>query len=827
MKTMYVAYLPILILSVTSVSARADTVALWLFDDPPGSRTAIDVSGNGYHLTLGPDAAIVGGGKFGNALDANATAKDFMGAYRSNVEAPLNPADSDWTLECWVKTKPGMEANWDRIWGISGVTKNFFDYGNDDRRQVVNVYRGNTRAGNDNIGTPDLTADRDFHHLALVYDSTEHELTYYFDGRRQWAFPMTWDAVKGEAQLQIGMRGETLYRNFEGYLDEMRFSDEVLYEGEQFELPASLTRPYLITPTAEISFVAFVGGVNPESQTLQVLTNADPPDWKIVETIDWLEVEDGEVVTLAADITNLAADEYRGSVTVQSGQAHIPPLTIPARLRVLDLSEMKDIGNRKQLFIDRRFIQRSENVELAVNPAQKMGAVLTPDSWELGCGLPARVFEEDGKFKMYYGAYTEASHSRSMAYAQSDDGLRWTKPNLGLVEIHGNKNNNVLFTAEGNTMPEIAMVYRDDRDIPQRRYKLFMGTRHAPEFDPEKDGLYAYVSADGLRFEKVRRVLPKFIDNPVVPNWDPRIGKYVIFTRAFNYEDDNQRQIGRIVTDDLLQPWPLKPDSTNQRERVNTEDIDVVLKADAALDPYSDLYYNNGFVYPWAEDVYLMFITPFRHFSPSRQPWFQTRSPGIWEDFGLIETQLAVSRDGIHWDRPARVPYFPMGFSDEGDRWTTVMGNGMIRVGNYVYQYYNSGGMTHDSAVVRPEHAGLIEAKGRIFALRQRLDGFMSADTDHEGGWLMTPPFKFKGNHLRLNIDTGAMGTAFVEMRDLNERPIPGFTLQEAEEVGGNYIDQKVYWNGTTDVSSLAGQPVRLYFKLNRAKLYAFQFAED
>ena len=46
-------------------------------------------------------------------------------------------------------------------------------------------------------------------------------------------------------------------------------------------------------------------------------------------------------------------------------------------------------------------------------------------------------------------------------------------------------------------------------------------------------------------------------------------------------------------------------------------------------------------------------------------------------------------------------------------------------------------------------------------------------------------------------------------------------------EVGGNFLDQAVYWKGKPDVSSLAGRPVRLLFKLKRAKLYAFQFTRD
>src|SRR5437899_12305027 len=96
---------------------------------------------------------------------------------------------------------------------------------------------------------------------------------------------------------------------------------------------------------------------------------------------------------------------------------------------------------------------------------------------------------------------------------------------------------------------------------------------------------------------------------------------------------------------------------------------------------------------------------------------------------------------------------------------------------------------------------------GGIGVVRQRLDGFIAADADHRGGWLETPPRIFKGSQLRLNIDTGAMGTAFVELRDAGGKHIPGFTLADCEEIGGNFVDQRVYWKGKTDVSPLAGRP--------------------
>ncbi|MBA3314610.1 MAG: hypothetical protein H0T47_15150 [Planctomycetaceae bacterium] len=71
------------------------------------------------------------------------------------------------------------------------------------------------------------------------------------------------------------------------------------------------------------------------------------------------------------------------------------------------------------------------------------------------------------------------------------------------------------------------------------------------------------------------------------------------------------------------------------------ENLPVVLQADAEDDPHSDIYYNAATIYPWAQDIYLMFPTHFRHFSPQRNPFIRPRTPGGWEDFGMLEVQLA------------------------------------------------------------------------------------------------------------------------------------------------------------------------------------------
>ncbi len=149
--------------------------------------------------------------------------------------------------------------------------------------------------------------------------------------------------------------------------------------------------------------------------------------------------------------------------------------------RLLPAGPPLSVSDRKQLFIDNLFIAASEHVSLTMNPAQKMGIVLeSSEPWERGTGGFFRVIEDGGKAKMYYGAFTEAGHS--LCYAESTDGLRWTKPALGLVSVNGNKNNNIIYA--DNAIDATIMV--DPRDVPERRYKIF---RSNLSNNPEHSGL--------------------------------------------------------------------------------------------------------------------------------------------------------------------------------------------------------------------------------------------------------------------------------------------------------------------------------------------------
>jgi hypothetical protein len=63
-----------------------------------------------------------------------------------------------------------------------------------------------------------------------------------------------------------------------------------------------------------------------------------------------------------------------------------------------------------------------------------------------------------------------------------------------------------------------------------------------------------------------------------------------------------------------------------------------------------------------------------------------------------------------------------------------------------------------------------------------------------------------------------------VGIEEADGKPIPGFTVEDCQMQIGNEIDRKVTWKSGTDVSALAGKPVRLRFVMRDADLYSIKF---
>lgn len=76
------------------------------------------------------------------------------------------------------------------------------------------------------------------------------------------------------------------------------------------------------------------------------------------------------------------------------------------------------------------------------------------------------------------------------------------------------------------------------------------------------------------------------------------------------------------------------------------------------------------------------------------------------------------------------------------------------------------------------------------------------------------------------NYATYAPGYVQVEIQGGGGTPIPGYKLQEADKIVSDEIERVVSRQGKTDVSALAGQPVRLRFAMKAEDLYSIRFRQ-
>jgi hypothetical protein len=92
------------------------------------------------------------------------------------------------------------------------------------------------------------------------------------------------------------------------------------------------------------------------------------------------------------------------------------------------------------------------------------------------------------------------------------------------------------------------------------------------------------------------------------------------------------------------------------------------------------------------------------------------------------------------------------------------------------------------------------------------------------GGEFTSKPIVFSGSKLAINYATSAAGNVQVEIQSPDGKPLDGFRLADCPEIFGDSLERVVAWKAGSDVSKLAGQPVRLRVVAKDADLYSLQF---
>ena len=499
--------------------------------------------------------------------------------------------------------------------------------------------------------------------------------------------------------------------------------------------------------------------------------------------------------------------------------AGLPPIA-----SALLAAEPVDIGSRRELFVDRHLIDRLDNARLIVQRPQPQEVSLTLDRpWETEGPGYVTVFQDGDLYRMYYRALPEGEGPRAerqvTCYAESRDGISWERPDLGIVEFQGSKENNIILrgVTSHNMTP-----WRDGspRSSTEDRYKAVAGVFRI--------GLTLFQSPDGIQWSKTgpeRLPLDGAFDSQNVVFWDGHRMQYRAYWRDFRRGDSDipdGRDIRVAVSEDLLN-WSPGGWLEYDPGRRGTTDTDG--------DPHQ--LYTNG-IQPYHRAPHLLLGFPMRYID---RGWTASS-----EALPNLERRRELAAANIGGGRPTRlgtaITDVLFMASRDGRRFhvfpDAIIRPGIQRDGAWFYAGANKalGLVETESAIAgAPREISVYvsensrqESPMRLRRHAFRMDGFVSVHASLDGGELLSKPIVFSGRHLELNFSTSAGGSIRVELQDEAGTPIDGFHFDDCDLLYGDQVDRVVSWKAVEDLSGLASQPVRLRFKLKDADLYSLQF---
>ena len=478
-----------------------------------------------------------------------------------------------------------------------------------------------------------------------------------------------------------------------------------------------------------------------------------------------------------------------------------------------------NIGSRLALMVDEYLIERmSAGAEFRLQRPTERQVVFTCDRpWEGNNSGLVTFFQDGDIYRMYYfGSHWPGLRNEphmSVCYAESNDGLNWTRSELGLVEFDGSKKNNIILPGQGGNL---FVPFKDANPDckPEQQYKALgcLGERAG--------GLYAYVSADAINWRLMTEnpVITKGkFDSQNVAFWDTVRRRYVAFYREMRGWDDSIRPSGpQLGIDDKGQARDVmtctSPDFRNWTGP-------RWLQYPGA--PREQIYLNQIRPYYRAPHIFVGFPGRFMAGREIEKGLPITEHPS-YKYGSICETLFMTSRDGVHFKRWGEAFVRP-GLRKE--RW--IYSNSFPTYGLVV---------TKPDTPSMPEELSLYVIDGGSWTSRggkatrfrrytMRIDGFVAVQAPLSGGEFVTKPIIFEGKELVINFSTSAAGSVRVEIQDVKGHPIPRFTLSDSTDIFGDQIERVVTWDGGADVGGLAGGPIRLRFALKDADLYSFRFA--
>jgi len=456
------------------------------------------------------------------------------------------------------------------------------------------------------------------------------------------------------------------------------------------------------------------------------------------------------------------------------------------------------IGDSRQLFLDDHVVESMSGLRFELGSPRDEGAVFHFDQpWEGRFSGYSTVLHDGDRYLLYYRGLPEAGADNTdrevTCVALSEDGRSWTRPELGLFEVNGSRQNNVVLAgaapASHNFTP-----FLDARPgvEPTQRFKALAGS--------ELSGLMAFTSADGLRWTRLGAepvLTAGEFDSQNVAFWSVSEDRYVCYFRTWTGEGySGFRTVSRSTSPDFLS-W--------------SEPVEMVL----GDGPPEHVYTHQTHPYFRAPELY---VSIGARFFPGRRvvPEAEAEALGVHPRYGsdCSDAVLMTTRGSDTYDRTFREAFLRPGIG---------LGNWVSR-SNFPALGVVQTGPHEMSLYVNQNYA---QPTAELHRYSMRLDGLASLRASADGGEWTSRPLTFEGERLDLNFATSAGGGIRVELQDEAGRPLPGYSLEESVELIGNEVERSARWTGGANLAWLAGRVVRLRFRMVDADLYSFRFARE
>ena len=469
----------------------------------------------------------------------------------------------------------------------------------------------------------------------------------------------------------------------------------------------------------------------------------------------------------------------------------------------------KVVSGERQLFLDNVDLTKIDNLKRTMHRPDKRGAVIRPDP-SLPVGSVqirmAPIWHPEKKLWQLWDCAASpndlhAAGKAASGYYESQDGLHWTKPVVGLIEYRGSKENNYVHHWMGGKLHRVDCIIRDDTDPdPTRRYKTAV-----PDVFRQKVGGTA-VSPDGIHWTE--------ISSPGIyagDEWNLTFDeKEHLFLQYLKRGGKHGRSIWLTTSKDF-ETWTepeliFEADDLDQelgKQRIAVRVADPSMKKHVYNDPNDyniDVYHMSPFRY---ESVYLGM--PAMYHATGKNTVNNT------DGFHLIE--LVSSRDLKNWtrqgDRKAFISPSPVGAGAYDTVQIMSPASAVVR-DNELWFYYTG------LQARGPEYK---EHSGAICLAVLRRDGFVSLDANDIEGTVQTEPFVVPDGKLHVNVDSPD-GEVIIEALDAD-----GKVTGRSAPISEDHPAAEVRW-GTGDIGALEGQVASLRFTLTNGSLYSYWFSK-